>query len=59
MYFIFPIPLLHVFLLATKLSLLKIPSWVAQSVKHPTFDFSSGPDPRVMSPSLMLGSMPK
>jgi len=32
-------------------------TWVAQSVKHPTLDLSSGLDLRVMSSSPTLGSM--
>ena len=31
-------------------------AWVAQWVKHPTLDFSSGHDPRVMRLSSMSGS---
>ena len=30
---------------------------MAQWVKHPTLDFGSGHDPRVVGSSLMLGSM--
>lgn len=33
--------------------------WVAQLVKHPTFDLSSGLDLRVMSSSLALGLFKK
>ena len=33
-------------------------AWVAQSVKHPTLDFSSGHDLGVVRLSLMLGSLP-
>ena len=32
-------------------------AWVAQSVEHPTLDFGSGHDPRVMRSSPTLGSV--
>jgi len=32
-------------------------TWVAQSIKRPTLDLSSGLDPRAVSSSLPLGSM--
>ena len=34
-------------------------TWVAQSVKHPTLDFSSGLDLRLVSSSTVSGSTPR